>query len=159
MQNELRPLENSRHLIDLIPQRAPFRFIDEVLSWDDKKLQSFYLVKGQEDFFKGHFPDLPIMPGVLLQEAIFQSAALHMALQSIQKEEEANQIGVVVKVENARFRQLVRPLDELIISVELVNQELNAFVYKGMIKVLNKVVASAQFTCAQIERPQDPQIQ
>ncbi len=129
----------------LIPQRPPFLFIDSILKREDNKIETKYLVKGTEDFFKGHFPGNPIMPGVLLQEALFQSAA---ALMSVKGEG----IGVITRVKNAKFKNLVRPHDQLLMEVELVSQLENAYYFKGKTKVQSKVIAVIEFTCALIKK-------
>lgn len=126
---------------DLIPQREPFLFIDEIIGRDEKRIETKYSVKGTEDFFQGHFPGNPIMPGVLLQEALFQSAAALMA--GI-----GEGTGVVTRVQNAKFKNLVKPGDILNMEVELVDQVDNAFYFKGKTRVQNKVTVAIEFGCA-----------
>ncbi len=133
----------------LIPQRHPFLFVDEMTGFDGKSVETRLKLSGHEDFFKGHFPGNPIMPGVLLQEALFQTGALLMA----RRQEEAGTapgLGVIAKVENARFRQLVRPGDELVMRVDLIEDLGTAFVMKGETRVGGKLAAAVQFTCAEI---------
>lgn len=128
-----------------IPQREPFLFVDKVIELDNNKIQTALQLTGDEDFFKGHFPGNPIMPGVLIQEALFQSGALLMS------SSEGDGLGVVTKVSNARFKTMVRPGDELIMEVELVDQISNAFMFKGRAKVAGKTAAMIEFTCAKVE--------
>ncbi|EPZ51016.1 FabA-like domain protein [Bacteriovorax sp. BAL6_X] len=129
---------------DLIPQRAPFLFVDKIIEREGNKIVTSYQVTGDEDFFKGHFPGNPIMPGVLLQEALFQSGACLMATGS------DGGLGVVAKVSNAKFKNMVRPGDELVMEVELTEQISNAFYFKGKTKVAGKMVLSIEFTCAKV---------
>ncbi|MBT7610510.1 MAG: beta-hydroxyacyl-ACP dehydratase [Bacteriovoracaceae bacterium] len=129
---------------DLIPQREPFLFIDEIVEKGKDKILTSYLVKGTEDFFKGHFPGNPIMPGVLLQEALFQTGAALISGNS-------EGIGVVTKVSNAKFKSLVRPNDNLCMEVILDDQLLNAYYFKGKIRVNGKIVAAVDFNCALIQ--------
>ncbi|MFG1591470.1 3-hydroxyacyl-ACP dehydratase FabZ [Halobacteriovorax sp. CON-3] len=129
---------------DLIPQREPFLFVDKIVEREGNKIVTSYQVTGDEDFFKGHFPGNPIMPGVLLQEALFQSGACLMAAGV------DGGLGVVAKVSNAKFKNMVRPGDELVMEVELTEQISNAFYFKGKTKVAGKAVLSIEFTCAKV---------
>lgn len=132
-------------ITDLIPQRSPFLFVDKIVERNDKTIRTQYLVKGEEDFFKGHFPGNPIMPGVILQEAIFQSgAALMSQLQS------GSGLGVVTRVQNAKFKNMVKPGDLLEMEVELVESLSNAHYMKGVTKVSGKTVLIIEFAVASI---------
>ncbi len=129
----------------LIPQREPFLFVDKILDHSEKKITTSLLLTGKEDFFRGHFPSNPIMPGVLLQEAIFQSGAALMAIDKV-----GNGLGVVTRVQNAKFKNMVKPGDTLIIVVELIEQISNASFMKGNIKVNSKTVVVMEFAVASI---------
>ncbi|EQC44874.1 3-hydroxyacyl-ACP dehydratase FabZ [Bacteriovorax sp. Seq25_V] len=135
----------SEVVTDLIPQRAPFLFVDKIIERHETKILTSYQVLGSEDFFKGHFPGNPIMPGVLLQEALFQTGACLMANAT------GGGLGVVTKVSNARFKSMVKPGDELVMEVELVENLDNAFYFKGKTKVSGKTVLSIEFTCASLK--------
>ena len=128
-----------------IPQRPPFLFVDKIVKIEGNKIEARKYLSGEEEFFKGHFPGNPIMPGVLLQEAIFQTGAALMG-----QREGGGKLGVVTKVENARFKGFVRPGEELILEVELLEAISNAYYMKGKITVKDKVVMSVNFTCALI---------
>ena len=129
---------------ELIPHRPPFLFVDKITSLDEKKISTTLTVSGNEDFFKGHFPGNPIMPGVLLQEAIFQSGAALMAGRN------ASGLGVVTRVQNAKFKSMVRPGDVLEMDVELTDSLSNASYMKGMTRVNGKVVLIIEFAVAAI---------
>lgn len=127
---------------NLIPQREPFLFVDEVTARDEKKIETRRTFRAEEDFFKGHFPGNPIVPGVILQEAMFQSGALLMA------GGEAQGLGVVSRVNGAKFKTMVRPGDTLCMEVELVDQAANAYYFKGKASVNGKVALAIEFACA-----------
>jgi 3-hydroxyacyl-[acyl-carrier-protein] dehydratase len=128
----------------LIPQRPPFLFVDKITNLEDKKIQTSLTITGEEDFFKGHFPGNPIMPGVLLQEALFQSGAALMAGKS------GSGLGVVTRVQNAKFKNMVRPGDTLEMEVELTDTISNASYMKGTSKVNGKTVLVIEFAVASI---------
>ena len=127
-----------------IPQREPFLFVDKILSEEENKIITGLTLTGEEDFFKGHFPGNPIMPGVLLQEALFQTGALLMSKKS------GGGLGVVTRVQNAKFKNMVRPLDELVMEVELIEQVSNASYMKGKTTVNGKVVLVIEFAVASV---------
>ncbi|MBL6989515.1 MAG: beta-hydroxyacyl-ACP dehydratase [Bacteriovoracaceae bacterium] len=134
-------------ILNTIPQRPPFLFVDEIVERGENTIHCRLHLTGEEDFFMGHFPGNPIMPGVLLQEAAFQGGALLMG-----KKVDKKGIGVVTKVENAKFKNFVRPKNVLNIKVELLEQLENAFFFKAKIMVVDQVVLNIKFTCALVEK-------
>ena len=133
-------------ITELIPQRKPFLFVDEVTAFSEKMIKTTLKLTGEEDFFKGHFPGNPIMPGVLLQEALFQTGAAFMALSN---KDQAG-LGVVTRVQNAKFKNMVRPGDVLEMEVELTEAIANASYMKGTTKVSGKVVLVIEFAVASV---------
>lgn len=131
-------------ITDLIPQRPPFLFVDKILERSESAIKTSLKLTGEEEFFKGHFPGNPIMPGVLLQEALFQSGAALMSGIA------GSGLGVVTRVQNAKFKNMVRPLDELIMDVELVESLSNAHYMKGTTRVNGKTVLILEFTVASV---------
>lgn len=129
----------------LIPQRPPFLFVDKVVEKNDVMIKTQFNVTGNEDFFKGHFPGNPIMPGVLLQEALFQSGAALMSGM------EGGGLGVVTRVQNAKFKNMVRPGDLVEMEVTLLESLSNAHYMKGTTKVSGKTVLVLEFTVASVE--------
>lgn len=128
----------------LIPQKPPFLFVDKITALEENKIQTTLKLSGEEDFFRGHFPGNPIMPGVLLQEALFQSGAALMSGKG------DGGLGVVTRVQNAKFKNIVRPGDELEMTVEITDNLSNASYMKGSTKVNGKTVLSIEFTVASI---------
>lgn len=126
----------------LIPQREPFLFVDTVVERSQTSITTARTFQISEDFFKGHFPGNPIVPGVILQEALFQSGALLMA------SGESAGLGVVTRVTQAKFKQMVIPGDTLVMNVELVDQVANAYYFKGKGTVSGKVALVLEFACA-----------
>lgn len=130
-----------QEILSKIPQRPPFLFVDKIIGQDAKSIHTQRYLTGDEDFFRGHFPGNPIMPGVLLQEAAFQTGALLLS------SEGQKGVGLVTRVEDVKFRELVRPGDLLDIYVDHIDTLGPAYLFKAKIKVKEKTVASLSFTC------------
>jgi 3-hydroxyacyl-[acyl-carrier-protein] dehydratase len=104
----------------LIPHRPPFLFVDEIIAEGVDTLKTRRRVRPDEDFFKGHYPGNPIMPGVLVCEAVFQSGCALLSKQmAAQKDDLSRYTPVLTRVSEVKFKNLVRPGDELIIEVKL----------------------------------------
>ncbi len=131
-------------ITELIPQRPPFLFVDKIIDQKENSIKTSLKLTGEEDFFKGHFPGNPIMPGVLLQEALFQTGAALMAGRA------GGGLGVVTRVQNAKFKNMVRPGDELEMEVELTESISNAHYMKGTTKVAGKTVLVIEFAVASV---------
>jgi len=131
-----------------LPQRAPFLFVGEFIEQGTHLLRTRLKLTGEESFFQGHFPGMPIMPGVLMLESCFQVAAALIGLEKRSNSEES--VGVVTKVENARFKGLVRPGDELEIEVQQIDELMNAAYFKAKVTLEGKVVCAVNFQVASI---------
>lgn len=140
----------SQEVLDLIPQRDPFLFVDTIVDRTETKIITGYQVTGEEGFFKGHFPGNPIMPGVLLQEAAFQTGALLMGTIGLE-DDDAQKVGVVTRVQDVKFKNFVKPGDLLEMEVELTESMANAFYFKGKTRVNGKVVMAISFTGALVD--------
>jgi len=135
-----------------LPQRAPFLFVGEFVEQTQGVLRTRLKLTGEEAFFQGHFPGMPIMPGVLMLESCFQAAAALIGLEKRSSME--NSVGVVTKVENARFKGLVRPGDELEIEVQRTDEIMNAVYFKGRVTCMGKIVCAVNFQVASISQTQ-----
>jgi 3-hydroxyacyl-[acyl-carrier-protein] dehydratase len=137
-----------QEILNRIPQRAPFLYGDKILDRTDKSITTSHYISGEEDFFKGHFPGQPIMPGVLLCEAAFQTGALLMSY--IVEGGLAGKTAVVSRIQSAKFKTLVKPQDTLQINVSLTEFLSNAAFMKGKITVNDKVALQIEFACTLI---------
>lgn len=134
-------------IFNILPHRYPFLMIDRVLEW--KKGESIRTLKNvsiNEYFFIGHFPERPVMPGVLIIEALAQSAGILMFL-SFAKEDK-KYIAYLTGVNNMKFKKQVIPGDSLILEVKLKQSFKNIFKFDGVAKVNNNIVAGGEITLA-----------
>lgn len=129
----------------ILPHRYPFLLIDRVLdSEPGKRLRAMKNVTINEPFFQGHFPTKPVMPGVLLIEAMAQATGL-LAMESADVPKEA--IYYLVGVDKARFKRPVVPGDQLIFEVEVLKHKREIWVFAAEAKVDGNLVASAEIMC------------
>ena len=134
----------------MLPHRYPFLMVDRVLACEPgKSLRAMKNVTVNEPFFQGHFPGHPVMPGVMIIEAMAQSAGLLVQISAPPRVEgEAQPIFYLVKVDKARFNRIVVPGDQLIFEVELLRTLRNMGLYACRATVDGKDVASAEMLCA-----------
>ena len=131
----------------LLPHREPFLFIDEVLEVSNDLIVAKRFVSPKEDFFKGHFPNFPIMPGVLVLEAMAQSSALlgsHIMSQSA----DDKSMYLLCGVEKVRFKKKVLPGDTLIFKSSVLSSKRGIWKFKCSAYSEEELVCSAEFLCA-----------
>lgn len=127
-----------------LPHRYPFLLIDRVVSAvPNERLVAYKNVTYNEPFFEGHFPNRPVMPGVLIVEALAQASAL-MASYGSGTEASANRVYYFTGIDKARFKRPVEPGDKLVFEVELLRQIKNMWKCKGVAKVDDRVAATAE---------------
>uniref|UniRef100_A0A7V3ZVM5 3-hydroxyacyl-[acyl-carrier-protein] dehydratase FabZ n=1 Tax=candidate division WOR-3 bacterium TaxID=2052148 RepID=A0A7V3ZVM5_UNCW3 len=127
---------------EILPHRAPFLFLDKVLELKDNKVIALKQVSYNEWFFSGHFPNFPIMPGVLMLEAMAQASGILIYQSLTEKEEDL--IPLFLGVEKARFRKMVKPGDTLIIEAEIKNKLGKIYKVIGNIKVNNELACEGE---------------
>jgi|UniRef100_UPI004049A312 3-hydroxyacyl-[acyl-carrier-protein] dehydratase len=109
----------SEVITDLIPHRPPFLFVDSIVSETTEGLVAERTWRSDEDFYKGHYPDAPITPGVLLCESVFQTGALFMAKQALAAGAKPGEgVPLLAKINDVRFRNPVYPGDTVHIEVK-----------------------------------------
>ena len=147
---------NIVEIMAILPHRYPFLLIDRVVEMERKtRIVAIKNVTVNEPHFIGHFPDYPIMPGVLTIEAMAQAGGA-LLLTEFSEEERADKLMVFTGIEEARFRRPVTPGDQLRIEVSVVNWRSRAVKMKGEVTVEGKIVADAVITCQLVPRVRQP---
>ena len=143
---------NKKEISDLLPHREPMLLIDELL--DIKKLHSataIMNVKKDAFYVDGHFPDNPVLPGVLIVEAFGQAAAA-LTAHGIDKKEYDNKLVFLMSIEKARFRNPVIPDCKLELKIEAIRSHGRVWKYKGEAFVGEKKMADAQWSATIVDR-------
>ncbi|MGD9164568.1 MAG: 3-hydroxyacyl-ACP dehydratase FabZ [Chromatiales bacterium] len=134
-------------VLRLLPHRYPFLLIDRVLEYEkDTRLLAFKNVTYNEPFFNGHFPVQPVMPGVLIIEAMAQATGL-LAMESNPETVNETTIYLFVGIDKARFKQQVEPGDRLMIEVEQTKMKRGIGFFSCSASVDGKIVATAEIMC------------
>ncbi len=133
---------------NLIPHRPPFLFVDEIMEQGDDSIRACKKIDPDSEFFKGHFPGKPIMPGVLICEAIFQTGALLMRAISDAPE---NYIPIVTRINNVKLKRAVRPGDMMEMQTQLTDRAGSAWYLKGKATVAGKTVLTLDFSAMLVE--------
>jgi 3-hydroxyacyl-[acyl-carrier-protein] dehydratase len=146
---QLTPVE-VREIMEMLPHRYPFQLVDRVIFYElepEKTLRAIKNVTINEPYFPGHFPDSPIMPGVLIIEALAQASGILAFLAQAAKKSGSG-LYYLVKIDKARFSKTVTPGDQLILEVTQKRLMRNMGKYECRALVDGKVVASAEILCA-----------
>jgi 3-hydroxyacyl-[acyl-carrier-protein] dehydratase len=136
-------------ILHLLPHRYPFLLVDRVIELDPhKRVRAIKNVTFNEPFFQGHFPGRPVMPGVLVIEAMAQAGGLLTQLSVKPGDHKEGQLFYLVKVDNCRFNRMVVPGDQLDMEVTLKRQIRNMALYECSARVDGEQVACAEILCA-----------
>ncbi|HYO76330.1 MAG TPA: 3-hydroxyacyl-ACP dehydratase FabZ [Thermoanaerobaculia bacterium] len=146
---------NIIEIMKLLPHRYPMLLVDRVLeiSEDSKRIVGLKNVSANEQFFQGHFPGSPVMPGVLIVEAMAQCSAL-LGLKEMSEEERAKKLFLFGGIDKARFRRPVVPGDQLILECEVLHRRASTVKMRGVAKVNGAVVAEAELLSMLVDRPE-----
>ena len=135
-------------ILKQLPHRYPFLLVDRVLELEKgKRIQALKNVTINEPFFVGHFPHRPVMPGVLMLEALAQAAAL-LAFDALGSSPTDDMVYYFAGIDGARFKRPVEPGDQLILEVELLRMKAGIFKFKGRAMVAGELAVEAELTCA-----------
>jgi 3-hydroxyacyl-[acyl-carrier-protein] dehydratase len=134
-------------ILKQLPHRYPMLLVDRVLELEKgKHIRAIKNVSVNEPFFVGHFPHRPVMPGVMMLEALAQAAAL-LAFGTLDVTPDDKTIYYFAGVDNARFKRPVEPGDQLLLEVELDRVKAGVFKFNARAKVGDEIAAQAQLMC------------
>ena len=132
---------------EYLPHRYPLLLVDRVLDWEEgKRITAIKNVTINEEFFNGHFPHKPVMPGVLMIEALAQTAAL-LAFLTLGQKPDANAVVYFVGIDGARFKRPVEPGDQLTMDVEILRQSRGIWKFQAKASVGDQLAVEAELMC------------
>jgi 3-hydroxyacyl-[acyl-carrier-protein] dehydratase len=127
-----------------IPHREPFLLVDEIVEQSDARIVCRKAFTGDEFWYRGHYPGFPLTPGVLLVEAGMQAGAVLLAGRA---KGAANSVPVATRINNVKFKQMVRPGDTITMTVDLVEELGGAYFLNAKVTVGDKTAATFEFAC------------
>lgn len=138
-------------ILDVLPHRYPFLLVDRILEMDGERVLGLKNVTFNEPHFTGHFPGAPVMPGVLIVEAMAQAGAV-MMLSGVP--DRHSKLIYFTGIDKCRFRRPVVPGDQLLLEVRLVRRRSRFAVMHAVARVGDEVAAEAELSSAMVDRPQ-----
>lgn len=127
-----------------IPHRPPMLLVDEIVERNADRIVCRKTFRADEFFFQGHYPDFPLAPGVILCESAMQAGAILLS----QYVAESGGVPVATRMNEVKFKNMVRPGDTIEMSVELTERLANAFFLKAKVTKAGKLAVSFEFACA-----------
>jgi 3-hydroxyacyl-[acyl-carrier-protein] dehydratase len=140
---------SQEQILAAIPHRPPFLFVDEIVEWTDSRIVCTKVFTGKEDFFAGHYPGYPLVPGVLLCEAAMQCGAI---LLSRHFKAEDHKVPVAAKLNDVRFKRMVRPGEIIRMEVELTERMSDIFFLNAKVTVEDKIAVRFEFACTATDK-------
>jgi 3-hydroxyacyl-[acyl-carrier-protein] dehydratase len=136
-----------------IPHREPFLWLDRVCEQRENFIRAEKYIRPDLEIFKGHYPDYPLMPGVILCEAVFQAGALLIAASFPENDKDDKNdknvqgVPVLARIQGARFKREVTPGDTIIIEAEIIEKVGPAWFLKGAVRIGGKLAVQVEFSC------------
>ena len=137
-------------ILAAIPHRPPMLLLDEIIESEEDGIVCQKKFSAEEFFFQGHFPDAPIVPGVILCETALQAGAVLLARQH--PSAEGNDLPVVTRLNNVKFKRMVRPGDTIQVTVKIQELLANAYFLSARLTCEGELTASLDFACTMATR-------
>lgn len=139
---------NIHEILEHLPHRYPFLLVDRVLEVvPGKSIHAYKNISMNEPYFVGHFPHHPVMPGVLIMEALAQAAGI-LSFKTMESKPDANSVFYFVGIDECRFKKPVMPGDQLHLHIQIQRQMRGIWKYVAEARVDGEVVAEAKLMCA-----------
>lgn len=130
-----------------LPHRFPFLYLDKILEFDDKAIKGLKNVTANEPFFAGHFPDYPVMPGVLIVEALAQVCGMFGLLKTEEENKKfTNMLTLFTGINNVKFKRPVRPGDTLILEATFVKRKMSIWWFEVKATVDGELACSGELS-------------
>jgi 3-hydroxyacyl-[acyl-carrier-protein] dehydratase len=139
-------------ILDILPHRYPFLLVDRVLEIEAGRILALKNVTFNEPHFTGHFPDVPVMPGVLVVEAMAQAGGVLMLHDMPDRHDK---LIYFTGIDKCRFRRPVVPGDQLLLDVRVLKRRQRFAVLHGTARVGDELAAEAELSSAMVDRPQE----
>lgn len=138
---------------EYIPHREPFLFVDQILTLESNQITTQFTFRPELEFYKGHYPNHPITPGVITSEAVFQSAAILISSLINDAVKISKGTPVLTRITNAKFKGMVKPKDTIEMVVHIVEHLQNTWFLKGKVSLLGKTILNIEFAVSLIGEP------
>jgi len=139
-------------ILAAIPHRPPMLLLDEITESGNDTIVCGRTFSGEEFFFQGHFPDAPIVPGVILCEMALQAGAVLLARQYQDGRAEEGELPLATRMNNVKFKRMVRPGDTVQVAVQIRERLANAFFLSARLTCEEELTASLDFACTMAAR-------
>jgi 3-hydroxyacyl-[acyl-carrier-protein] dehydratase len=140
-----------QEILDILPHRYPFLLVDRILEVEEGRILALKNVTFNEPYFPGHFPGVPVMPGVLIVEALAQAGGVLM-LRDLP--DRRSRLVYFAGIDKCRFRRPVVPGDQLLLELTVLKRRQRFAVLRGVARVGGEVAAEAELSSATVDRPQ-----
>jgi len=145
------PILDVNEIRQILPHRYPMLLVDRIIELEAERIVGIKNVTANEPFFSGHFPDFPVMPGVLIVEAMAQTAGV-LVLKSVEDRE--RKLVLLVSIEYAKFRKQVVPGDQLRMELTMMKRKASVAKMSGKATVDGALVAEAEVMCKIADKPE-----